>query len=73
MLMDWHRGRSTVSDKAWGTVEENRASSMSENKMSVPTEWSVWIDRTWGGVFEVLGTWDDKLSGFLEKRSIRIR
>ena len=40
---------------------------MSENKVYVPTEWSIWIGRTWGGIFKVLGTWDDKLPKSLEK------
>jgi hypothetical protein len=41
MRMDWHRDRSIISDRAEGTVKENEASSVMENKISVPTEWLV--------------------------------
>jgi hypothetical protein len=68
MHMDWHRGRSIISDGAGGTVEENGASGMLKSKVLVPVEWSVWIGRTWRGVFEVVKTWDNKLLEFLEKR-----
>ena len=68
MHMDWHRGRSIISDGAGGTVEENGASGMLKSKVLVPVEWSVWIGRTWRGVFEVVKTWDNKLLKFLEKR-----
>ena len=46
---------------------------MLESKVSVPTEWSIWNGRIWGGVFEVLGTRDEKLLESSEKGSIRIR
>jgi hypothetical protein len=68
MHMDWHRGRSIISDRAGGTVEENGALGMLKSKVLVPVEWSVWIGRTWRGVFEVVKTWDNKLLKFLEKR-----
>jgi hypothetical protein len=68
MHMDWHRGRFTILNRAKGIVEENEASSMLESKVSLPSEWSVWIGRTWGEVFEVLKTWDNKLSEFLENK-----
>jgi hypothetical protein len=68
MHMDWRRGRSIISDKAGGTVEENGALGMLKSKVLVPVEWSVWIGRTWRGVFEVVKTWDNKLLKFLEKR-----
>ena len=68
MHMDWHRGRSIISDGAGGTVEENGALGMLKSKVLVPVEWSVWIGRTWRGVFEVVKTWDNKLLKFLEKR-----
>jgi hypothetical protein len=68
MHMDWHRGRSIISDRAGGTVEENGALGMLKSKVLVPVEWSVWIGRTWRGVFEVVKTWDNKLLEFLEKR-----
>ena len=72
--MDWHRGGSTISDKAWEAVNENRASGVLESKVSVPADWWVQIGRTWGWVSKVLGTWDDKLSEFyIKKGSIRIR
>ena len=73
MCMDWRRAGSIISDKAWGTIEENGASGVLESKESVLVQWLVWISRTWGGVFEVLETWDDKLLEFSEKWSIRIR
>ena len=41
--------------------------------MSIHAEWLIRIGQTWEEVFEVLGTWDDKLSESLEKRSIQIR
>jgi len=68
MHMDWRRGRSIISDRAGGTVEENGALGMLKSKVLVPVEWSVWIGRTWRGVFEVVKTWDNKLLKFLEKR-----
>jgi hypothetical protein len=68
MHMDWRRGRSIISDRAGGTVEENEALGMLKSKVLVPVEWSVWIGRTWRGVFEVVKTWDNKLLKFLEKR-----
>jgi hypothetical protein len=68
MHMDWRRGRSIISDRAGGTVEENGALGMLKSKVLVPVEWSVWIGRTWRGVFEVVKTWDNKLLEFLEKR-----
>jgi hypothetical protein len=52
MRMNWCRCGSTILDGASGVLE---------SKVSVPTKWSIWIGRTWGGVFEVLGTRDDKL------------
>jgi hypothetical protein len=61
MHMDWHRGRSIISDGAGGTVEENGASGMLKSKVLVPVEWSVWIGRTWRGVFEVVKTWDNRI------------
>jgi hypothetical protein len=73
MRMDWRRGRSTISDGAGRPVEENEASGVLESKKSIPAEWSVWIGRIWGGVFKVLGTWDDKLLESSEKKSIQIR
>jgi len=45
---------------------------MPESKVSVPTGWWVQIDRTWKGVPEILGAWDDKLPEFLEEGFIRI-
>jgi hypothetical protein len=60
MCMDWCKGRSTILDTVGGTIEENRASGVRESKVLV-VEWSIQICRTWGGVFKVLGTWDDKL------------
>ena len=45
---------------------------MPESKVSVPTEWWVQIGQTWEGVFEVLGTWNDKLLESSEKGSIQI-
>jgi len=72
--MDWHRGGSTISDKAWEVVNENRASGVLKSKVSVPADWWVQIGRTWGWVSKVLGMWDDKLSEFyIKKGSIRIR
>jgi hypothetical protein len=72
--MDWHKGGSTISDKAWEAVNENGASGVLESKVSVPADWWVQIGRTWGWVSKVLGTWDDKLSEFyIKKGSIRIR
>jgi len=68
MHMDWRRGRSIISDRTGGTVEENGALGMLKSKVLVPVEWSVWIGRTWRGVFEVVKTWDNKLLKFLEKR-----
>jgi hypothetical protein len=62
MRVDWRRGESTISEEAWGVVDENGASGVPESKVSVPAEWWVQIVRTWKGVFEVLETWDDKLS-----------
>jgi superfamily I DNA and/or RNA helicase len=73
MCMDWCRSGSIISNKVWGTIEENGALDMLESKESVLVEWLVWISRTWGRVFEVLETWDDKLLESLEKISIRIR
>ena len=60
--MDWCRGRSTISNEAWRTIEEKGVSSVLESKVSVSAEWSIRIGRTWEEVFEVLRTWDDKLS-----------
>jgi len=72
--MDWYRGGSTISDKAWEAVNENRASGVLKSKVSVPADWWVQIGRTWGWVSKVLGMWDDKLSEFyIKKGSIRIR
>jgi len=72
--MDWHRGGSIISNGAWGTIKEKRASNVSESKMSVPAKWLVQIGQTWEEVFEVLGTWDNKLSkSYKKKWSIRIR
>jgi hypothetical protein len=68
----WCRGGSTISEEAWGVVDENGALGVPESKMSVSTEWWVQIDRIWEGVFEVLGTWNDKLSESSENRSIWI-
>jgi len=73
MRMDWRRGRSTILDEVGGTIEVNIALDVLESKVSILVEWLVRIGRTWGGVFEVLGTWDDKLSESLEKWSVRIR
>jgi hypothetical protein len=41
--------------------------------MSVSAKWSLWIGRTWEEMFEVLGTWDNKLSESSKKVSIQIR
>ena len=71
--MDRRRAGPTISDEAWGAIDENGASGVLESKESVLVQWLVWISRTWGGVFEVLETWDDKLLEFSEKWSIRIR
>ena len=71
--MDWLRSGSTISNKAWGTVDENGASSVPKSEVLIHVKWWVQIGRTCGGVSEVLGTYDDKLSESLEKRSIRIR
>jgi hypothetical protein len=68
--MDWHKGGSTISDKAWEAVNENGASGVLESKVSVPADWWVQIGRTWGWVSKVLGTWDDKLSEFYIKKRI---
>jgi len=46
MRMDWCRGGSTISDKAWGTIEKKKASGILESKVSVPAKWLVWIGRT---------------------------
>ena len=73
MRMDWHRGGYTILDEACEAVDENRASSVPESKVLIPAEWWVQIGRTWGGVYEVLGTWDDKLSESSEKLFIQIR
>jgi hypothetical protein len=35
MYMDWCKGGSTILDEAWGVVDENGASGVSENKVSV--------------------------------------
>jgi hypothetical protein len=67
MRMDWRRGRSTILDEVGGTIEVNVALDVLESKVSILVEWLVRIGRTWWGVFEVLGTWDDKLSESLEK------
>jgi len=34
--MDWHRGESIILDGAWGTLEENEASSVPESKILIP-------------------------------------
>jgi hypothetical protein len=73
ICVDWCRGESTISDEVWESVDENEALSVPESEVSVPVEQWIQIGRTWGGVSEVLGTWDDKLSKFLEKESIQIR
>ena len=64
MRMDWRGGGSIISNGAWKAVDENGTSGVPESKVSVHVEWSV---------FEMLGTWDDKLSESVEKRSLRIR
>jgi len=72
--MDWCRGESTISDGAWGTIEQRETSGVLKSKMLVSAEWSVRIGRvTWEWGFEVLWTGDDKLSKFSEKRFIQIR
>ena len=58
------RGESTISDEAWGAVDENGASSVPESKVSVPAKLWVQIGRTWGEV---------SLSESSEKGSIWIR
>ena len=72
MCIAWRIGGSIILNRAWRTIEENEASGVLESTVLVPVEWSVWICLTWGEVFEVLGTWDDKLSKSSEKWSIRI-
>ena len=62
MRMNWCRDRFTISDITRGIVKENGVSSVLESKVLIHAEWSVWIGWIWGCVFEVLGTWDDKLS-----------
>ena len=62
MCMDWHWGGSTISNGARGIIEENRASGALESKVSVLVGWLGLIDQTWGETFQVLETWDDKLS-----------
>jgi len=56
MRMDWLRSGSTISDKAWGTIDENGASDVPKSKMLVYVKWWVQIGRTCGGVSKVLGT-----------------
>ena len=72
MRVVWCRGGSTISEEAWGVVNENGALGVPESKISVSAEWWVQISRTWKEVFEVLGTWNDKLSESSENGSIRI-
>ena len=62
--MDWCRGKSIISYETWGALDENGASGVSENKVSVPTKLWVQIDRAWGKVW---------LPESLENGSIRIR
>jgi hypothetical protein len=55
--MDWLRGGFTISNGAWGTIEEKGVSGVLESKVSISVEWSVWIGWvTWGGGFEIIGT-----------------
>ena len=61
MHMYWRRYGSIISIRAWRIVKENEASGALESKVSISAKWLIRICRTWGGVFEVLGTWDDKL------------
>jgi hypothetical protein len=49
MCMDWRRCGSTISDEAWGAVDENGASGVPKSKVSVPAEWWVETERTWEG------------------------
>jgi len=56
MHIDWLRSGSTISNKVWGTVDENGASSVPKSEVLVHVKWWVQIGRTCGGVSEVLGT-----------------
>ena len=44
--IDRRGGGSTISDEAWGAVDENGASGVPESKVLVPAELWVQIDRT---------------------------
>jgi len=48
MHMDWRSGGFTISDRAWGTIEEKGAGVfVPESKVAIPAEWSVrigWVE-----------------------------
>ena len=50
--------------------KQKGVSNISESKVSVSAEWLVQIGWTWEELFEVLGTWDDKLSESKKKKRI---
>jgi hypothetical protein len=60
MLMNWHRGGSTILYGAWRAIKEKRALCVLESKVLVPTEWSVritlWIlsQNTMNSLFTVV-------------------
>jgi hypothetical protein len=82
ICVNWSKGESTISNKAWRTIEENGSLGVQESKVLIIAKWSVQIGQveckgneviTWERGFEVLGTWDDKLLESSKKKSIQIR